>query len=123
MIDSSPSDVTSAEDDDVVLQCGGQLRGDPSPSIKWRKLLTEDLPSNAEVSESGKLMLAKATESDAGTYECTATNFVGTATGKVTLTIRRKKAVIAAVIFRFVMSLFSSSDRLHRSAFRRKTRQ
>ena len=118
VIDSSPSDVTSAEDDDVVLQCGGKLEGDPSPSITWRKLLTDDLPSNAEVSESGELMLVKATESDAGTYECTATNFVGTATGEVTLTIRRKNVIVAAAIFRFMTSLFSSSDRLHRSAIR-----
>ena len=69
---------------DVVLQC--DVSGFPPPtSILWSRI-AQPLPSTS-VSTDSSLHLFSVSSGDAGTYECTASNGVGTASAQQVLTV------------------------------------
>lgn len=80
------------EPDDIEIQSGRDLKlkcevsGYPLPHVTWRKLERpekENYESTRDMtSHNGTVILSSASESDAGEYECTASNGVGKSLNK-----------------------------------------
>ena len=63
-----------------------QIIGYPPPVISWTKLF-DQIPTERAVVEGQTLTIVKAKKKDAGTYICSATNFMGTSHAMTTLII------------------------------------
>ncbi|GCC38249.1 hypothetical protein chiPu_0016762 [Chiloscyllium punctatum] len=80
-----PSSQVQLVDETVEFKC--EARGDPTPTVHWRK---EDglLPkSRSEVQRGNTLVIRHVTAADVGTYTCVAENMVGKTETSVTLTV------------------------------------
>ncbi|XP_055486212.1 roundabout homolog 1-like, partial [Leucoraja erinacea] len=72
-------------DETVEFKC--EARGDPTPSVHWRK---EDgvLPKlRSEIQGGNTLVITRVTGADVGTYTCVADNMVGKTEASATLTV------------------------------------
>uniref|UniRef100_A0A4W5KGT9 Roundabout guidance receptor 1 n=1 Tax=Hucho hucho TaxID=62062 RepID=A0A4W5KGT9_9TELE len=72
-------------DQSVEFRC--EARGDPVPTVRWRKD-DGDLPKGRyEIREDHTLKIRRLTSADAGSYTCVAENMVGRAEASTTLTV------------------------------------
>ena len=94
---SSPAVVVSSktltvnEGGTASFQCSA--RGNPEPALVWSKLDNQSEIAQLAVSK-GKLQLKHVTGSDAGLYQCLATNILGDSRKVVRLTVNGKLLVM-----------------------------
>ncbi len=68
---------------DIAIPCGNSVVSDPLPSFSWKKCNSTSTGETScsvrdeGVSLRGELLLSSVKYSDGGTYECTATNILG----------------------------------------------
>ncbi|KAI1893573.1 hypothetical protein AGOR_G00125110 [Albula goreensis] len=76
----------------VEFMC--EARGDPVPTVRWKKE-DGDLPKGRyEIQEDHTLKLRRVTSADVGTYTCVAENMVGKAEASATLTVHEPPAFV-----------------------------
>ncbi|XP_012811715.3 roundabout homolog 1 isoform X5 [Xenopus tropicalis] len=81
-----PSNMAVTVDDSVEFKC--EARGDPVPTVRWRKD-DGDLPkSRYEIRDDHTLKIRKVTAGDMGSYTCVAENMVGKAEASAVLTVQ-----------------------------------
>uniref|UniRef100_A0AAR2JI70 Roundabout, axon guidance receptor, homolog 1 (Drosophila) n=1 Tax=Pygocentrus nattereri TaxID=42514 RepID=A0AAR2JI70_PYGNA len=80
-----PSSVVVLADESVEFRC--EARGDPFPTIRWRKEDGELPKGRYEILEDHTLSLRRVTPADVGSYSCLAENMVGKAEASATLTV------------------------------------
>uniref|UniRef100_A0A3B1IEY1 Roundabout guidance receptor 1 n=1 Tax=Astyanax mexicanus TaxID=7994 RepID=A0A3B1IEY1_ASTMX len=80
-----PSSVVVLADESVEFRC--EARGDPFPTIRWRKEDGELPKGRYEILEDHTLSLQRVTPADVGSYSCLAENMVGKAEASATLTV------------------------------------
>ena len=85
--------MTRTESNSVILPC--ESAGVPTPTVTWTKNgePLEIVGPNMDLMQSGSLRLSSLKASDAGIYQCTATNEEGVATHTITLQINSKYKV------------------------------
>eukprot|EP00063_Salmo_salar_P044029 XP_014018864.1 PREDICTED: roundabout homolog 1-like [Salmo salar] len=72
-------------DQSVEFRC--EARGDPVPTVRWRKE-DGDLPKGRyEIREDHTLKIRRLSSADVGSYTCVAENMVGRAEASATLTV------------------------------------
>ncbi|XP_041659234.1 roundabout homolog 1 isoform X2 [Cheilinus undulatus] len=80
-----PSSQVVLVDQSVEFRC--EARGDPVPTVRWRKD-DGDLPKGRyEIREDHTLKIRRLTSADVGSYSCVAENMVGKAEASATLTV------------------------------------
>ncbi|KAG7243094.1 hypothetical protein INR49_016469 [Caranx melampygus] len=80
-----PSTQVVLVDQSVEFRC--EARGDPVPTVRWRKD-DGDLPKGRyEIREDHTLKIRRLTSADVGSYTCVAENLVGKAEASATLTV------------------------------------
>ncbi|XP_062870840.1 roundabout homolog 1-like [Trichomycterus rosablanca] len=80
-----PTSVVVLADESVEFRC--EARGDPFPTVRWRKE-DGDLPKGRyEILEDHTLSLRRVTPADVGSYSCLAENMVGKAEASAMLTV------------------------------------
>ncbi|CAJ0954244.1 unnamed protein product [Ranitomeya imitator] len=83
-----PSNMAVTVDDSVEFKC--ESRGDPVPTVRWRKD-DGDLPKTRyEIRDDHTLKIRKVIAGDMGTYTCIAENMVGKAEASAVLTVQGK---------------------------------
>uniref|UniRef100_A0A6Q2ZHD7 Roundabout, axon guidance receptor, homolog 1 (Drosophila) n=1 Tax=Esox lucius TaxID=8010 RepID=A0A6Q2ZHD7_ESOLU len=80
-----PSSVMVLADESVEFQC--EARGDPVPTVRWRKEDAELPLGRYEIMEDHTLGLRFVTPADEGSYTCVVENMVGKAEASATLTV------------------------------------
>ncbi|XP_069617066.1 roundabout homolog 1 isoform X2 [Ranitomeya imitator] len=81
-----PSNMAVTVDDSVEFKC--ESRGDPVPTVRWRKD-DGDLPKTRyEIRDDHTLKIRKVIAGDMGTYTCIAENMVGKAEASAVLTVQ-----------------------------------
>ncbi|KAJ7995848.1 hypothetical protein DPEC_G00230970 [Dallia pectoralis] len=80
-----PNNVMVLADESVEFQC--EARGDPVPTVRWRKEDAELPVGRYEIMEDHTLGLRFVTPSDEGSYTCVVENMVGKAEASATLTV------------------------------------
>ena len=84
----SPTEETGDEGGNTAFYC--TVSGNPRPTVEWlfneRKLVSR----TKHLIEEGKLTIKYLKYSDAGKYNCVATNILGSSSGSVTLNVRGK---------------------------------
>ncbi|XP_077336226.1 roundabout homolog 1 isoform X2 [Lithobates pipiens] len=81
-----PSNMAVTVDDSVEFEC--EARGDPVPTVRWRKD-DGDLPkARYEIRDDHTLRIRKVTASDMGSYTCIAENMVGKTEASAVLTVQ-----------------------------------
>uniref|UniRef100_A0AAQ5XXH5 Roundabout, axon guidance receptor, homolog 1 (Drosophila) n=1 Tax=Amphiprion ocellaris TaxID=80972 RepID=A0AAQ5XXH5_AMPOC len=79
-------------DQSVEFRC--EARGDPVPTVRWRKD-DGDLPKGRyEIREDHTLKIRRLASADVGSYTCVAENMVGKAEASATLTVHGKTATM-----------------------------
>ncbi|XP_060902919.1 roundabout homolog 1 isoform X3 [Labrus mixtus] len=79
-------------DQSVEFRC--EARGDPVPTVRWRKD-DGDLPKGRyEIREDHTLKIRRLTSADVGSYSCVAENMVGKAEASATLTVHVPPAFV-----------------------------
>uniref|UniRef100_UPI003AAF2424 roundabout homolog 1 n=1 Tax=Centroberyx gerrardi TaxID=166262 RepID=UPI003AAF2424 len=79
-------------DQSVEFRC--EARGDPVPTVRWRKE-DGDLPkARYEIREDHTLKIRRLTSADVGSYTCVAENMVGKAEASATLTVHVPPAFV-----------------------------
>uniref|UniRef100_A0A3Q3GG31 Ig-like domain-containing protein n=1 Tax=Labrus bergylta TaxID=56723 RepID=A0A3Q3GG31_9LABR len=79
-------------DQSVEFRC--EARGDPVPTVRWRKD-DGDLPKGRyEIREDHTLKIRRLTSADVGSYSCVAENMVGKAEASATLTLRGFETIL-----------------------------
>ncbi|XP_030647958.1 roundabout homolog 1 [Chanos chanos] len=87
-----PSSVVVLADESVEFRC--EARGDPFPTLRWRKEDGELPKGRYEILEDHTLSLRRVTLADAGSYSCVAENMVGKAEASATLTVHVPPAFV-----------------------------
>uniref|UniRef100_A0A3B4CUJ4 Roundabout, axon guidance receptor, homolog 1 (Drosophila) n=1 Tax=Pygocentrus nattereri TaxID=42514 RepID=A0A3B4CUJ4_PYGNA len=87
-----PSSVVVLADESVEFRC--EARGDPFPTIRWRKEDGELPKGRYEILEDHTLSLRRVTPADVGSYSCLAENMVGKAEASATLTVHVPPAFV-----------------------------
>ena len=90
----SPVTLTVNESGSASFQCS--VSGNPVPAATWNKLDNQSKISHSAVSE-GKLQLKQVAGSDAGLYQCSATNILGDSRKVVRLTVNGKLLVMTTL--------------------------
>ncbi|XP_060751455.1 roundabout homolog 1-like isoform X2 [Tachysurus vachellii] len=80
-----PISVVVLADESVEFRC--EARGDPFPTVRWRKEDGELPKGRYEILEDHTLSLRRVTPADVGSYSCLAENMVGKAEASATLTV------------------------------------
>ncbi|KAM8854378.1 roundabout homolog 1 isoform 5-T5 [Synchiropus picturatus] len=87
-----PSSQVLLVDQSVEFRC--EARGDPVPTVRWRKD-DGDLPKGRyEIREDHTLKIRRLTSADVGSYTCMAENMVGKAEASATLTVHVPPAFV-----------------------------
>ena len=86
-----PVTLTVNEGGTASFQCTAS--GNPAPALAWSKLKSQSEVSQSAVS-GGKLQLKHVTGSEAGLYQCSATNILGNSQKVVRLTVNGKLLVM-----------------------------
>ncbi|XP_074535032.1 roundabout homolog 1 isoform X2 [Halichoeres trimaculatus] len=87
-----PSSQVVLVDQSVEFRC--EARGDPVPTVRWRKD-DGDLPKGRyEIREDHTLKIRRLTSADVGSYSCVAENMVGKAEASATLTVHVPPAFV-----------------------------
>ncbi|EPY75447.1 hypothetical protein CB1_001657004 [Camelus ferus] len=81
-----PSNLAVTVDDSAEFKC--EARGDPVPTVRWRKDDGELPKSRYEIRDDHTLKIRKVMASDMGSYTCVAENMVGKAEASATLTVQ-----------------------------------
>uniref|UniRef100_A0A803U092 Roundabout guidance receptor 1 n=2 Tax=Anolis carolinensis TaxID=28377 RepID=A0A803U092_ANOCA len=81
-----PSNLAVTADDSAEFNC--EARGDPVPTVRWRKDDGELPKARYEIRDDHTLKIRKVTAGDMGSYTCVAENMVGKAEASATLTVQ-----------------------------------
>ncbi|TKC49014.1 hypothetical protein EI555_020344, partial [Monodon monoceros] len=81
-----PSNLAVTVDDSAEFKC--EARGDPVPTVRWRKDDGELPKSRYEIRDDHTLKIRKVMAGDTGSYTCVAENMVGKAEASATLTVQ-----------------------------------
>ncbi|XP_032845393.1 roundabout homolog 1 isoform X7 [Tyto alba] len=81
-----PSNLAVTVDDSAEFKC--EARGDPVPTVRWRKDDGELPKARYEIRDDHTLKIRKVMAGDMGTYTCVAENMVGKAEASATLTVQ-----------------------------------
>uniref|UniRef100_H3A0E4 Roundabout guidance receptor 1 n=1 Tax=Latimeria chalumnae TaxID=7897 RepID=H3A0E4_LATCH len=81
-----PSNLAVTVDDSAEFKC--EARGDPVPTVRWRKDDSELPKARYEIRDDHTLKIRRVTAADMGSYSCVAENMVGKAEASATLTVR-----------------------------------
>jgi hemicentin len=86
--------VTYTEGDIAFMHC--RPRGDPTPSVEWiiNGNAVQNVDVRYQVLNEGTLKITNVTQSDAGIYECIATNEGGQVNASTTLQVKYKPVII-----------------------------
>uniref|UniRef100_A0A667WTZ1 Roundabout guidance receptor 1 n=1 Tax=Myripristis murdjan TaxID=586833 RepID=A0A667WTZ1_9TELE len=79
-------------DQSVEFRC--EARGDPVPTVRWRKEDGELPKGRYEIREDHTLKIRRLTSADVGSYTCVAENMVGKAEASATLTVHVPPAFV-----------------------------
>ena len=96
----SPVTLTVNEGGTASFQCSAS--GNPEPTLTWSKLNNQSEIMHSVVSE-GMLEIKKATGSDSGLYQCSATNILGNSQEMVRLAVNGEFLVILKSEVSFTM--------------------
>jgi len=88
----SPVTLTVNEGGPASFQCSAS--GNPVPAVAWSKLNNQSAEIAQSAVSKGKLQLNHVTGSDAGLYQCSATNILGDSREVVRLTVNGKVLVM-----------------------------
>ncbi|KAL2096076.1 hypothetical protein ACEWY4_008224 [Coilia grayii] len=80
-----PSSMSVLVEQSVEFRC--EARGDPVPTLRWRKDDAELPTGRYEIKEDHTLKIRRLTSGDGGSYTCVAENMVGKAEAEATLTV------------------------------------
>uniref|UniRef100_A0A8C6YR97 Roundabout guidance receptor 1 n=1 Tax=Nothoprocta perdicaria TaxID=30464 RepID=A0A8C6YR97_NOTPE len=83
-----PSNLAVTVDDSAEFKC--EARGDPVPTVRWRKDDGELPKTRYEIRDDHTLKIRKVMAGDMGSYTCVAENMVGKAEASATLTVQGK---------------------------------
>uniref|UniRef100_A0A8C5T8M7 Roundabout guidance receptor 1 n=1 Tax=Malurus cyaneus samueli TaxID=2593467 RepID=A0A8C5T8M7_9PASS len=83
-----PSNLAVTVDDSAEFKC--EARGDPVPTVRWRKDDGELPKARYEIRDDHTLKIRKVMAGDMGSYTCVAENMVGKAEASATLTVQGK---------------------------------
>ncbi|XP_070606360.1 roundabout homolog 1 isoform X2 [Erythrolamprus reginae] len=81
-----PSNLAVTVEDSAEFNC--EARGDPVPTVRWRKDDGELPKSRYEIRDDHTLKIRKVMAGDMGSYTCVAENMVGKAEASATLTVQ-----------------------------------
>ncbi|XP_042313952.1 roundabout homolog 1 isoform X4 [Sceloporus undulatus] len=81
-----PSNLAVTADDSAEFNC--EARGDPVPTVRWRKDDGELPKARYEIRDDHTLKIRKVAAEDMGSYTCVAENMVGKAEASATLTVQ-----------------------------------
>ncbi|XP_064920556.1 roundabout homolog 1 isoform X10 [Columba livia] len=81
-----PSNLAVTVDDSAEFKC--EARGDPVPTVRWRKDDGELPKGRYEIRDDHTLKIRKVMAGDMGSYTCVAENMVGKAEASATLTVQ-----------------------------------
>uniref|UniRef100_A0A8B9I7T9 Roundabout guidance receptor 1 n=1 Tax=Anser brachyrhynchus TaxID=132585 RepID=A0A8B9I7T9_9AVES len=81
-----PSNLAVTVDDSAEFKC--EARGDPVPTVRWRKDDGELPKARYEIRDDHTLKIRKVMAGDMGSYTCIAENMVGKAEASATLTVQ-----------------------------------
>ncbi|KAM4905741.1 roundabout homolog 1 isoform 4-T4 [Sylvia borin] len=81
-----PSNLAVTVDDSAEFKC--EARGDPVPTVRWRKDDGELPKARYEIRDDHTLKIRKVAAGDMGSYTCVAENMVGKAEASATLTVQ-----------------------------------
>ncbi|XP_064379344.1 roundabout homolog 1 isoform X4 [Dromaius novaehollandiae] len=81
-----PSNLAVTVDDSAEFKC--EARGDPVPTVRWRKDDGELPKTRYEIRDDHTLKIRKVMAGDMGSYTCVAENMVGKAEASATLTVQ-----------------------------------
>ncbi|XP_069492545.1 roundabout homolog 1 isoform X2 [Ambystoma mexicanum] len=81
-----PSNMAVTVDDSAEFKC--EARGDPVPTLRWRKDDGELPKARYEIRDDHTLKIRKVLVGDMGSYTCVAENMVGKAEASATLTVQ-----------------------------------
>ncbi|XP_017586994.1 PREDICTED: roundabout homolog 1 isoform X7 [Corvus brachyrhynchos] len=81
-----PSNLAVTVDDSAEFKC--EARGDPVPTVRWRKDDGELPKARYEIRDDHTLKIKKVMAGDMGSYTCVAENMVGKAEASATLTVQ-----------------------------------
>ncbi|XP_074455487.1 roundabout homolog 1 isoform X6 [Larus michahellis] len=81
-----PSNLAVTADDSAEFKC--EARGDPVPTVRWRKDDGELPKARYEIRDDHTLKIRKVMAGDMGSYTCVAENMVGKAEASATLTVQ-----------------------------------
>uniref|UniRef100_A0A8D2NRP8 Roundabout guidance receptor 1 n=1 Tax=Zosterops lateralis melanops TaxID=1220523 RepID=A0A8D2NRP8_ZOSLA len=81
-----PSNLAVTVEDSAEFKC--EARGDPVPTVRWRKDDGELPKARYEIRDDHTLKIRKVTAGDMGSYTCVAENMVGKAEASATLTVQ-----------------------------------
>ena len=101
----SPVTLTVNEGGTASFQCSAS--GNPEPTLTWSKLNNQSEIMHSAVSE-GKLEIKKATGSDSGLCQCSATNILGNSQEVVRLAVNGEFLVVLKSEISFTMQCIDS---------------
>lgn len=87
-----PLDLHAMVDQNVTLPC--YVEAIPRPIISWRKLGSQEDRSRMRVTANGLLQITRVRVGDAGTYQCTAENNLGSITTKTALIVKPSPVIV-----------------------------
>uniref|UniRef100_A0A4W4EZJ8 Roundabout, axon guidance receptor, homolog 1 (Drosophila) n=1 Tax=Electrophorus electricus TaxID=8005 RepID=A0A4W4EZJ8_ELEEL len=87
-----PTSVVVLADESVEFRC--EARGDPFPTVRWRKEDGELPRGRYEILEDHTLSLRRVTPADVGSYSCLAENMMGKAEASASLTVHVPPAFV-----------------------------